>query len=269
MRMVSRSWREGWEHAQESGILKSCSAFVNTIMTVVWLTNGDGYSHHTHTQLKYSPKEWTSKHRITEGVMTEVQHNGEEASGFHLWPPCQFILGQPSTFKRNKNPPLCHCEKTLFNGCVSSPRGHWSINFPARRKSLTFSHLFYLYQEAATCMDDITLGYFPGKTQKSNEMWTGNFVKVIVATSDTHIDRVGVKQPFKANEDVLMKWEWLLQLVIVIVKPLTVSLYSYHETMDRDGCGQGGAQIQPVGRNRIHYQTLLCNCDSIDISINL
>lgn len=47
MRMVSRSWREGWEHAQEGGIIKSCGAFVNTIM--VWLTNGDGYSHHTHT----------------------------------------------------------------------------------------------------------------------------------------------------------------------------------------------------------------------------
>lgn len=118
-------------------------------------------------------------------------------------------------------------------------------------------------------MDDIALGYFPGKTQKSNEMWAGNFIKVIVATSDTHIDWVGVKQPFKANEGVLMEWEWLLQLVIVIVKPLTVSLYSSHKTMDRDGRGQGRAQIQPGGRNRIHYQTLLCNYDGINISINL
>lgn len=35
-----------------------------------------------------------------------------------------------------------------------------------------------------------------------------------------------------------MEQEWLLQLVIVIVKPLTVSLYSYHKT----STGMGGAQ---------------------------
>lgn len=42
-----------------------------------------------------------------------------------------------------------------------------------------------------------------------------------------------------------MEWEWLLQLVIVIVKPLTVSLYSYHKIIDRDGRDQGGAQHNP------------------------
>lgn len=64
-------------------------------------------------------------------------------------------------------------------------------------------------------------------------------------SSDTHVDGVGVKQPFKPNEGVLMEWEWLLQLVIVIVKPLTVSLYNYHKTIDRAGRGQGGAQHNP------------------------
>lgn len=64
-------------------------------------------------------------------------------------------------------------------------------------------------------------------------------------SSDTHVDGVGVKQPFKPNEGVLMEWEWLLQLVIVIVKPLTVSLYSYHKTIDRAGRGRGGAQHNP------------------------
>lgn len=38
----------------------------------------------------------------------------------------------------------------------------------------------------------------------------------------------------------MMEWEWLLQLVIVIVKPLTVSLYSYHKIIAGDG--RGGAK---------------------------
>lgn len=40
----------------------------------------------------------------------------------------------------------------------------------------------------------------------------------------------------------MKEWEWLLQLVIVIVKPLTVSLYSYHKIIDRDGRGRGEAR---------------------------
>lgn len=71
---------------------------------------------HTHTRLKHSPKEWTSKRRMTQGVMTEVQHDGEEASGFHLWPPCQFILGQPLTFKRKKILPCATVRKSFFMG---------------------------------------------------------------------------------------------------------------------------------------------------------
>lgn len=94
-------------------------------------------------------------------------------------------------------------------------------------------------------MDDITskkgdehimLGYFTGKTKKSNEMRAGILLKLLWQLL-THTLGVGVKQPFKPNEGVLMEQEWLLQLVIVIVKPLTVSLYSYHKTIDRDGRG--------------------------------
>lgn len=81
----------------------------------------------------------------------------------------------------------------------------------------------------------------------------------------THTDGVGVKRPFKPNEEILIEWERLLQLVIVIVKPLTVSLYSYHKIIDGDGRGA----TQPRARNGIHHKTLLCNYDSINISIIL
>lgn len=103
-----------------------------------------------------------------------------------------------------------------------------------------------------------------------NASW--HFIQVIVATSDTHtththIDGVGVKKPFKPNEGVMMEWEWLLQLVIVIVKPLTVSLYSYHEIIDRDGRGES-QQTQNEKKNP-PQKLLLCNYDSVNISIFL
>lgn len=40
----------------------------------------------------------------------------------------------------------------------------------------------------------------------------------------------------------MIDWEWLLQLVIVIVKPLTVSLYNHHKIIDKDRWGQGEVQ---------------------------
>lgn len=65
-----------------------------------------------------------------------------------------------------------------------------------------------------------------------------------IPTSITHTHthtEVGVK-PFKVNEGLMIDWEWLLQLVIVIVKPLAVSLYSHHKITDRDRCGLGEVQ---------------------------
>lgn len=40
----------------------------------------------------------------------------------------------------------------------------------------------------------------------------------------------------------MIDWERLLQLVIVIVKPLTVSLYGHHKPIDRDRWGLGVVQ---------------------------
>lgn len=57
----------------------------------------------------------------------------------------------------------------------------------------------------------------------------------VTAHTQTHTG-VGVK-PFKLNESLMIDWEWLLQLVIVIVKPLTVSLYNPHKIIDGDRCG--------------------------------
>lgn len=48
--------------------------------------------------------------------------------------------------------------------------------------------------------------------------------------------QVGVK-PFKHNEGLMSDLEWLLQLVIVIVKPLTLSLYNLHKVIDVNRCG--------------------------------
>lgn len=90
--------------------------------------------------------------------------------------------------------------------------------------------------------EHIPLGYVTGKTEKPNETRAGILFKLLWrhTQTHTHTDGVGVKQPFKPNEGVMMEWEWLLQLVIVIVKPLTVSLYSYHKIIDRDGRGLAG-----------------------------
>lgn len=64
----------------------------------------------------------------------------------------------------------------------------------------------------------------------------------VIVTSRTHTHtEVGVK-PFKLNEGLMIDWEWLLQLVIVIVKPLTVSLYNHHKIIDRDRWGRGEVQ---------------------------
>lgn len=65
--------------------------------------------------LNWPSRESTGNRRITQGVMTEVQHDGEEASRFDLWPPRQFILGRPLTF-REKNPPCATVRKSFFMG---------------------------------------------------------------------------------------------------------------------------------------------------------
>lgn len=54
----------------------------------------------------------------------------------------------------------------------------------------------------------------------------------------THTE-LGV-QPFNPNEGLMIDWAWLLQLVIVIVKPLTVSLYNHRKIiLGQVGSGAG------------------------------
>lgn len=42
------------------------------------------HTHITHTRLNRPPRESTSNRSMTQGVMTEVRHDGEEASQFDL-----------------------------------------------------------------------------------------------------------------------------------------------------------------------------------------
>ena len=84
----------------------------------------------------------------------------------------------------------------------------------------------------------ISLGCVTKKTHFANET-RASHLKLLRLVSHTHKHthrEVGVK-PFKLNEGLMIDWEWLLQLVIVIVKPLTVSLYNHHKIIDRDRCG--------------------------------
>lgn len=59
-------------------------------------------------------------------------------------------------------------------------------------------------------------------------------------------------------------WEWLLQLVIVIVEPLAVSLYRHHKIVD------GGPRYDKTDREKQNSPEIhLCNHDVIHVPMIL